>query len=271
MQGERLPASSLQHDVVIKMVEDGVVQRIQSGKSKAWLLVNNKDLLQQYLSNRFSIHHLQSYIEKYNEPGITRSEAVIVSGNSKLKSIRTFKGFLVNSTSVVQTTLRGQAFYVSPSPGSFVFIHDYESFVPHPAITIVGIENPENFFSIYQQQYLFENIQPLFISRYPQGNDIIKWLKMIPNPYLHYGDFDFEGINIYLNEYKKHLQERASFFVPGNVEDMIEKYGNRELYNKQLHRQPAAGIIQDTAIQNLVTLFHKYKKVLEQEVYIINQ
>ena len=49
------------------------------------------------------------------------------------------------------------------------------------------------------------NQKILFVCRYPQSNDLIKWLQSIPNRYLHFGDLDFAGINIYLNEFKKYL------------------------------------------------------------------
>ncbi len=268
VQGERLPASSLQYDVVQKMVEDGVVQKIQSGKSKAILLVNNGDALLQYVSNRFSISNLQAYVDQYATDDLSRSEAVMLSGNSKLKSIRTFKGFLVNAYSYINASLQGQAIEIKPPGGSAFFVHNYDSFTLNPYVTVVGVENSENFFCAAQQQYLFESIQPLFVSRYPQGHDLIKWLQMIPNPYLHFGDFDFEGINIYLYEYKRYLGDRATFFIPENIEALLVQYGNRELYNRQQDRMHALKEIDEPALHPLVLLFHKHKKCLEQEVLI---
>ena len=66
-------------------------------------------------------------------------------------------------------------------------------------ITIVGVENSRNFRHIEEQKYLFKDISPLFISRYPQNQnkDFIKWMKSVPNDYIHFGDFDISGIGIY--------------------------------------------------------------------------
>ncbi|MCA6071324.1 MAG: hypothetical protein LE168_02900 [Endomicrobium sp.] len=66
-------------------------------------------------------------------------------------------------------------------------------------------------------------MRPLFVSRYPQNQskDLIKWLQSIPNNYLHFGDFDFAGIGIYLNEYKKYLTDKAMFLIPENIEKFI--------------------------------------------------
>jgi len=73
---------------------------------------------------------------------------------------------------------------VQPQEGTFTFIYDFENFSPSDDITIVGIENPSNFRHIQKQRKLFGEIQPLFVSRYPQRKDLVKWLQTIPNPYL---------------------------------------------------------------------------------------
>ena len=117
--------------------------------------------------------------------------------------------------------------------------------------------------------YLFGGIKPLFVSRYPQNQckDLIKWLQTIPNPYLHFGDLDFSGIGIYLNEFKKHLGNRATFFIPSNAEELLERYGNRELYDNQ-KRNFSMEEIEEIKLNQLITMIHEYKRGLEQEVFI---
>ncbi len=87
----------------------------------------------------------------------------------------------------------------------------------------------------------------------------------IDNNYLHFGDFDFAGLNIYWNEYKKHLRERASFFLPGNIEELLLKNGNRDNYNNQI-LQIDTKSIDEKNVLILIELIEKYKKGLEQEV-----
>jgi hypothetical protein len=108
----------------------------------------------------------------------------------------------------------------------------------------------------------------LFISRYPQSNDAIKWLQNIPNNYLHFGDLDFSGINIFRNEYKKWLGTRASFFIPPNTEELLTRFGNRALYNRQLHLAPRAGELKEQNLKDLINILHHQKAVLEQEIFI---
>ena len=266
LQGEHLPASSLKHAVVTKMLEDGVIQKQQTGKTKALLFLSNAASIHAYIKNNFGINNLNEYAIKFNDESLTRADAALLGSNTKLKAIRTFKGFVVNAYQPVHATLHGQPFVIHPTQGTFTFISDYETFTVSPTVTIVGVENPENFAHISRQQYLFTHIEPLFISRYPQSKDSIKWLKSIPNPYLHFGDLDFAGISIYLNEYKRHLGGKASYFIPPNVEVLIKQYGNRDLYNKQLPYWN--NIVEEPELHQLITLLHKYKKGLEQEVLI---
>lgn len=269
LQGISYPASALKHAVVDSMVGDGVLQKRVSGKSKAVLYIANRAALQAYLKNQFGIADLDNYIEAYQNADLTRSEAVQVSGNSKLKSVRTFKGFLLNCYEPLAATLKGHAITINPAAGSFVFISDYESFVPDAEVTIVGIENPENFRQANHLRYLFAGIKPLFLSRYPQNNDAIKWLRGIPNKYLHFGDLDFSGINIFHYEYKKWLGARASFYIPPNTAELLTQFGNRELYNRQLHLLPKVNELEDTQeLKDLIKLLHEHKCVLEQEVFI---
>ena len=261
-------ASDMKHEIVERMVADAVLGRLQTTKRKAVIGLNNATALPAYLLNHFGINDLQAYILKYADENITRSEAIEISGNSKLKTIRTFKGFLVNSYQSIKTKLYNKELLIQPSEGSYTYIHDYETFVPDVSVTIVGIENPENFRYIQQQQYLFPHIAPLFVCRYPQSNDLIHWLSNIPNPYLHFGDLDFEGIHIYLSEYKKSLGERSTYFVPPNAAELINKYGNRSLYNKQFNLHTTVSLTVEEPIEILLQLFHRYKKVLEQEIFL---
>jgi hypothetical protein len=82
LQGERLPASALQHAVVTKMLEDGVIQKQQTGKTKALLFVTNTTSLHAYIKNHFGIYNLQEYADKYDDKGLTRADAITIAGDS---------------------------------------------------------------------------------------------------------------------------------------------------------------------------------------------
>jgi len=265
--GARLPFSQLKHVIVETMLENGVLNKQNKGRSKAFIYIPDDQLLNTYLKNHFGIDSLINYISGYKKDNLTRAEAIVISSTSKLKVIRTFEGFLLNCYEPIQCTLNNLAFTVSPTTGCFTFIFDYKNFIPDSNITIIGIENPENFRYINRQKQLFKDIKPLFVSRYPQNKDLLRWLQSIPNPYLHFGDFDFAGLNIYFNEYKKHLRDRAQFFIPPEIEQLISTKGNRDLYNNQQIQFSEENITEHN-ILNLLSHIRKYKKGLEQEIFL---
>jgi hypothetical protein len=62
-------------------------------------------------------------------------------------------------------------------------------------------------------------------------------------------DGDFED---HLIEYKTHLKEKASFFIPANIENVVSRYGNRELYNRQFDHRNMGASIEDTCIAMVI-------------------
>ena len=264
--GEKIPFSKLKHSAIDSMIDNGILKKQIQGRSKTQIYLASINSLTAYLKNHFGIDNLDNYVEVSQKEDLSRAEAIEISSNSKLKLIRTFKGFLVNCFQPVEFILNNRPITIQPREGTFTFIYDYDNFTPSDNITIVGIENPENFRHIQKQKKLFESIQPLFVSRYPQNKDLIKWLQTIPNNYIHFGDFDFAGLNIYCNEYKKHLKEKAQFFLPPDIEKLISTRGNRDNYNNQTI-QFDKNEIEEENILTVLRLIEKYKKGLEQEIF----
>lgn len=254
-----------------KLIDDLVVENIlfRKGKHKKTITLKNEEALHNYLANQLQIHSLDDYILLLENEHSTQAEYTNTVGDSKQSKERSFKGFLVNAYHPILTKLNNKDFIINPDRGSFTFIYDYETFKIPKEVTVVGIENANNFRYIQEQQYLFKNITPLFISRYPQNQskDFIKWIKSIPNNYIHFGDFDLAGIGIYLNEYKKHLSEKALFFIPENIERDIKRRGIRERYNNQGMNFNIEDI-QEVELLELIKIINLIKKGLDQQYYI---
>lgn len=266
-QGESIPSSLAKHSLIDDLVLEGIIER--KGRIQKSLLLPDKKALHTYLQNNCSINDLQQYIQVSKKEEVTRSELVAATSNSKHTGVRSFKGFLVNCYSPIQATLNGKQITLNPVDGTFQFIYDFEKFILSPDITIVGIENPSNFRHIDKQKDLFTDINPLFVSRYPQNQskDLIKWLHSILNNYLHFGDFDFAGIGIYLHEFKKHLADRTTFFVPENIDKLIADFGNKKRYDEQKINFEMNSIREEKLLQ-LINTIHKYRKGLDQEILI---
>ena len=267
-QGEIIPSSMAKHSSIEDMVSEGIIER--SGRVQKKLFIQNSASLHLYLQNKYGINDLNRYIAVSKQENVQRNELVVIASNSKMKSVRTFKGFLINSYHPIQAQLNGKSIILNFTNGTFQFIYDFSNFIPEKNITIVGIENPENFRWIEQQKHLFKNIKPLFVCRYPQNQskDLIKWLKSIPNDYLHFGDFDFAGIGIYINEFKEHLGKKAEYFVPDNLEELLSLNGNRNLYDTQKINFKLE-FIKEEKLLKLIRTIHQNKKGLEQEAFIL--
>lgn len=242
--------------------------QIRPSGSRVTYYINNQATLDDFLFNRFNIEDLPLYIETLEKENVLRADLARQAGDTKIRAVRSFKGFCVNSYQPLAATLGGKPFEVAPVEGSYLFISDFETFVPAPDITIVGIENPENFRYIRQQAYLFENITPLFVCRYPQtqSKDLVRWLASVPNPYLHFGDFDPAGLRIFSSEYLPYLSGRAHYFVPDGIEEWIGK-GNRQRYDVQSFSL-SSECMALPEVACLVRLIRQYKKGVDQEVLI---
>lgn len=271
LDGERIPYSRLSHPVFRQLIDEKILSVQLQGRSKKICYLVDGSLLTHYLHNQFGIDHLNEYIRQLStsEHALSRTENIKLSTHSKLTVVRTFQGFMVNSYCPIEIVINKVKQVLHPALGSFTFIYDYASFHIPTDVTVVGIENPANFRYIEKQQALFEGITPLFVCRYPQSQhkDLLDWLQSIPNRYLHFGDFDFAGIRIYQQEYKRVLNERASLLIPPNLSELLLKHGNRELYNNQLTLATQLSE-EEPEVKALIRLLHQEHRGLEQEIFI---
>lgn len=267
LEGERIASSRFQMDVARELLDEDILVASSSGYRKSYRLRDPQGL-RTYLAQRYDIDgNLEQWYEiKSSEEEIKRSEQVKAVGNSKLKKTRAFRGFLINCVTPIEATLCDEPLILQPAKGTSVFLEDFEHFRVAEDVIVVGLENGESFQSIRDQQYLFEGMKVLFVSRYPQSNDLRSWLQMIPNRYIHFGDFDLAGVSIFLTEYYSYLGDRAEFFIPTDVEKRIEN-GNRLLYDIQYERYKNMAVA-DKRLESIVEMIHRYKRGYEQEGYI---
>ncbi|WP_077154888.1 DUF7281 domain-containing protein [Bacteroides bouchesdurhonensis] len=267
LKGERIASSKFQVDVAKELLDEDILIVSSSGYRRSYRLRDPQGL-RTYLAQRYDIGgNLEQWYEiKSSEEEIKRSEQVKVVGNSKLKKTRAFRGFLINCVTPIEATLCDEPLILQPAKGTSVFLEDFEHFRVAEDVVVVGMENGESFQSIRDQQYLFEGMKVLFVSRYPQSNDLRSWLQVIPNRYIHFGDFDLAGVSIFLTEYYSYLGDRAEFFIPADVEKRIEN-GNRLLYDIQYDRYKNMTVA-DRRLEPVVEMIHRYKRGYEQEGYI---
>ena len=269
--GESLPSSALRDEWMEELLSDGVLISRSHG-SRSYIIAASPDTLEQSLMH---INERLGHLDKMKETldaEVTRSEQVAETGNSKLVTARSCPGFPVNSYEPIICGLNGKELVVNPQEGTFLFIADWHSFAIPADVTVVNIENMENFRLIRRQQSLFVSAlagkRLLFVSRYPQSSDLRTWLQTIPNQYVHFGDFDLAGIHIFLTEFQKYLGTRASFLIPQDIEQRI-KHGSAERYNDQYPKfcHLTSNL---PPLQQLIDMLHEYHRCYDQEGYIEN-
>lgn len=273
---ETVPCSRIPSDFAAELLEDGGATTIVRGSRRSLKILSLRAFDIFLRSKGFEPEALQETLDLFNEPD-SRAEQVRLFGDSKAISVRTCPGFPVNVITPLSVRLGGRKILLCNCPGTFLYIADYRNFrIPMDAI-VVGVENMENFRLPERQKAVFEQIGDQFgdggvpplllVSRYPQSKDLVSWLLDIPNQYVHFGDFDLAGVSIFQNEFYRHLGQRASFFVPDDIQDRLEKSGSHARYDDQFLRFGKMEIL-DSRLARLVQLIHRYQKGYDQEGYI---
>ena len=268
-EGEALPSSQLRGEWVEEMLVDGILQKQAHGRHLCYT-APDAAALTAYLRNRWDINDLHTSLQLLQDKeAASRAVLTQATGDSKFVHHRTMTGFLVNSYTDIPATLDGNPIVIHPTEGAFTYIYDYTAFTVPEDVTIIGVENAENFRQIARQRYLFSAYhRPLFVSRYPQNGDLLRWPQSVPNHYVHFGDFDLAGIHIYLSEFFQHLgPSRAEFFVPDDIFRRLPS-GSRGRYEVQYSKFGAMPVT-DPRLQPLVDAIHREHKGYDQEGYIL--
>lgn len=268
LAGEQIAGSKLNGGLRDELLAEGLLMVISRGSRKSYR-ARDVEALKRFLMDKDEGYRILDV-----NASDSRAAMAAETGNSKLVMVRSCPGFPVNSYEPVECFLCGAPFTVNPQEGSFLFITDWEKFTIPEDVVVMGIENMENFRMIRRQRAFFEKYlqthelskRVLFVSRYPQSADLRKWLCTISNHYLHFGDFDLAGINIFISEFQQYLgKERSSYLIPDDIESRL-KSGSRKRYDDQYCR--FKDIKSDSCeLQRLIDLIHYERKAYDQEGY----
>lgn len=267
--GEQVADSKLSSRLRDELLAEGMLSIISRGSRKSYRVRDAEAL------KRFLIDKDESYRVLEIKASDSRADMATETGNSKLVMVRSCPGFPVNSYEPIECFLNGESFMVNPQEGSFLFVAEWEKLIIPEDVVVIGIENMENFRMIRKQRTFFEKYlrthglsnKVLFVSRYPQSTDLRRWLCTIPNHYLHFGDFDLAGINIFLFEFQQYLGKgRSSYLIPDDIESRL-KSGSRKRYDEQYscYRDIKSDVCE---LQQLIEIIHKERKGYDQEGYI---
>lgn len=270
--GERFPISNLKGNIFQHLLDEHVLSKYKKGNGWMAFADNPQDLLN-HLNNKYIKCPLDDFIQKMEDVEeeineLKRVDNVLMRGNSKCKKTHPMNGFLVKSLDPIDVSLSGNNLLLSPDIWPICFVPNPEGFKIPSDVTIVMVENPENFIHIEKQKEFFKGHRTLFTTYYPRDThrNLVTWLGSLPNPYIHYGDFDLAGIHIYQHVYRKHISGPSSFFVPEFIDKLIHRFGETELYNKQLPYRDSI-LPNEPGIKRLLDIIDREHKGLEQEIF----
>ena len=116
--GESLPASTLRGEWVDELIYDGVLISHSHG-SRCTIIAPSPQHLEQalkHIDERLgNLEQMRTLMTKE----ISRADQASNSGNSKLVTIRSCPGFLINSYEQISCQLNGHEFTVHPQDGCF--------------------------------------------------------------------------------------------------------------------------------------------------------
>ena len=262
--GEQLNSSEIGSTNLLKrFCDDGIIQRQPFGNRRVSYFCMNPSTLQNYLKVQNDIISLENYIVEFEEKTSDGVDSLNASKSTKTFRGRSLQGFFIKAFC---TTLIVSGKIVPSTPsGIELFIHQPEKLQISDTALIIGIENPECFLKFEQLSHLFPQKELIVIMRY-MSNSPNRWLQSISNNYMHFGDFDPAGLNIYIHEYRNQLSEcRCSYFIPQNIDELIGRYGLTSLYDKQIHMLKSIDFQLYPEIQKLFGTMQRYRKGLEQE------
>lgn len=266
-EGKKVPLSRLKARIFQQLIQEQVLLRQK--ESHGWnIYTDHPQSLLNYLYNHYIRCTLDEYIER-GQAAPSRSNNIRMSGDSKLKETELWQGFYFKVSEPIHAQWQGRPLTLLPYPeGIPVFMPQPETLSLPEDVTVVMIENSENFLKIETQLPLFQGLKCFFVSFYPreQHSYFIEWLQKQPNNYVHYGDFDFAGIHIYQSQYKKYVSGESRYLVPSGLVPLFRRYGKRALYNNQLSLQ-ALIKADEPGISELLEIIKREHKGLEQEIF----
>ena len=270
MHGESVASSAIRKDFADILLNEGLITVNAHGSRRSYSAINISSLKIFLQSQYEELKNIDNDIILSNMETISRAEQAVSTGNSKIYSVRSCPGFPINSYERISCKLKDNEFVVNPQEGSFLFVTDWKNFAIPQDVIVVGIENMENFRMIQRQKKLFDEAigdsKILFVSRYPQSSDLRSWLQQINNRYVHFGDFDLAGINIFLTEFHKYIGNRSSFLIPSDIKRRLEN-GSTKRYDNQWKKFNSLKT-EITELQILIDLINTFHKCYDQEGYI---
>ena len=107
-----------------RLKEEKLLVAMTRGSRKSWR-VQDATALMSYLNSVYGIRNPEELLRLAESGDTSRAEQVHTIGDSKFRSTRSFKGFMVSCYQPIEVTLNSKPFTLHPQEGTFTFIYDF--------------------------------------------------------------------------------------------------------------------------------------------------
>ena len=241
------------------------INRVSAQRSIIYLL-KEENIFNFFRNNGYnisSINDIETYINKIIDVNPSRDVIQEWTNSTKTTSSKSLKGLYLSALKNIDIKINDEVVTIVPVNGLGYFCFHTEKIEISKETIIVGIENYQVIWFAKKYKEFFDRDNILFVVR----NEYMReWIRHIENEYIHFGDYDLAGINIYINEIIPRLKKskRYSMFIPDNIEYLIHEHGNLEIYRDQKDKYKNL-VAKDVKINKLHKIISDEKKGLEQE------
>lgn len=253
-------------EIVLGLKQNGsVVDGKKTPKVRYINLIKEENIFLFLKNHNFyidSIDEIDTYIEEIFDTKASRDKIQKWHNSSKAKDSKSLKGLYISSLNSINIKLNDEVIAIVPSNGLGFFLFHTQKVELFDNTIIVGVENYQVIWFAKKYKQFFESDKILFVVI---NSYMLEWISNLENEYIHFGDYDLAGINIYLNKIVPKLKKSKKYemFIPDNIEFLIKEHGECELYEKQ--KQFENLITDDSQISNLIKYIRTNKKSIEQE------
>ncbi|WP_375724104.1 DUF2220 family protein [Arcobacter sp. KX21116] len=240
------------------------------GKPQCIYLRDINTLFAVIKSNGYNINCIEDidYFTEESEVSKSRDEVAEKFSDTKRIESKSFNGLMISIFEKIEVTLNGEKQYIYPISGTGLFIHYSTKLELDNDTVLVGVENPQVVWFINKYQHLFnKDKQYVFLSLSEFKTSYqYKWLESFKGEYIHFGDFDLAGINIYLNSILPRLKNcmSHSFLIPNHIYKIMKKKNYKKDYSSQT-RYLNIDTKDDEKLKELIEFIKNRKITLEQE------
>ena len=236
------------------------IQRVKAQREKV-TIISEENIFMALKNAGYDVVSPEELLNFF-DTDLRRDEIQKITNNTKIKTSASLEGYFLASLQELPIKLDGKDITLLPNDGLGYFIFKTQTLSIENDIIIVGIENYQVlwFSKMYAKFYDSKKYLFIFIN-----SEMLKWMESQKNEYIHFGDFDLAGINIYINKVVPRLKKckKYSMLIPESIAQMVEKYGDYKLYQQQTQYENLR--LEDASLIELRDILKRAKKSLEQE------